>query len=86
MSESAEHKQVIKDEAEAEVAYQASLAEAQKHAEAIAKDAAISESKRVAAAQAAVALRRVEEARQRAHQEADPVVAEKTFWQWLTGG
>jgi hypothetical protein len=85
MSEQSEHKQVIRDEAEAEVAYQKSLAEAQEHAEAIAKDAALSETRRMAAAEAGRALRRVEEARQRAHQEPDPVAAKRTFWDWLRG-
>jgi hypothetical protein len=84
MSTRSEHDQVIKDEADAEVAYLESLETARLHAEALANDAALSESKRVAAAEAGKALRKVEEARQLAHQETEPVAVRRTFWQWLT--
>jgi hypothetical protein len=79
---SAADKQVIKDEADAEVAYQTSLRAAAAHAEALSQDEARTESKRLAAAEASRALHRVEEARLKAEQD-EPAVVKQTFWQWL---
>jgi hypothetical protein len=75
--------QVIKDEADAEVAYQAHLEQAKIHARNMAEDTARTEAQRVAAAEAETALHRVEEARKRAEQEQHPEAVTRTFWDWV---
>lgn len=84
MSKQSDRNQAIKDERDAETAYQDHIEQAKRLARDLAEDAARSESKRAAAAEAAIALEKLDEARRKAEEEAHPVEAKRTFWYWLT--
>ena len=84
MSKQSDHNQVIRDEHDAEEAFQAHIEWAKIYARNMSDDAARTEAQRLAAAETEAALEKVEEARTKAETQ-HPTKVKKTFWNWMLG-